>query len=524
MKRKIPLLLLGIFWVYIVTGQVTFSEHIAPIIYDNCTSCHRLGEIAPMAFTNYDEVAGWSDMIQYVTEIKYMPPWKPNLDYSHFVGERGLTDEEISLIADWVAAGVPQGDPALEPPLPDFPSGSQLGTPDLVIEMAEDYFVVGNNQDEHRVFVLPTGLTEDKEIAAVEFRPGNARAVHHALIAYETNGQAAAMDAQNPGYGYPVFGGFGVPIEGNLVGYTPGIQSIRFPDGIGRTLPAGADLLIQIHYAPLASDETDRSLVNIFYKDVNDPIVREVQGLPVTPLDLDDGFSSFVIPPNEVKSFHGTKTISEDISLTSVYPHCHYLGKDWEIFAVTSSGDTINIIQIEEWDFNWQGSYTFDRMKKIPAGSIVHVNATYDNTLNNPYNPNNPPQTMTWGEGTTDEMYLVAMSYVPYQAGDEDIVVGEIPTKVTEINNDTKDKLYPPFPNPTNGMVTMNCYLHQKQEVSIELFDVKGMLVKTVARNAVYKAGNHKIEFNTEELPAGTYMIRLTGEDILLAKSLVVLD
>jgi len=116
------------------------------------------------------------------------------------------------------------------------------------------------------------------------------------------------------------------------------------------------------------------------------------------------------------------------------------------------------------------------------------------------------------------------MSYVPYQAGDEDIVVGEIPTKVAEINKDTKDKLYPPFPNPTNGMVTMNCYLHQKQEVSIELFDVKGMLMKTISRNTVYKAGNHKIEFSTEELPAGTYMIRLTGEDILLAKSLVVLN
>jgi len=203
--------------------------------------------------------------IKYVTEIKYMPPWKPNKDYSHFVGERGLTDNEIQMISDWVAEGVPQGDPSLEPALPNFPSGSQLGTPDLVLEMAEDYFIEGNNQDNYRVFVIPTGLTEDKEIAAVEFRPGNTKAVHHALLAYEINGEAAALDASTPGYGYEEFGGFGVPVQGNFIGYTPGISTIKFPPGIGTTLPAGADLLIQVHYAPLPTDETDKSLVNIFY-------------------------------------------------------------------------------------------------------------------------------------------------------------------------------------------------------------------------------------------------------------------
>jgi len=154
-------------------AQVTYSKDIAPIIYNNCTSCHRPGEIGPMPLTNFEEVSSWSGMIEYVTAIKYMPPWKPNKEYSNFVGERGLTDSEIELIADWVAAGSPQGDPALEPPLPDFPDGSQLGTPDLILEMEEEYFIEGNNQDDYRVFVIPTGLTEDKEIAAVEFRPGN---------------------------------------------------------------------------------------------------------------------------------------------------------------------------------------------------------------------------------------------------------------------------------------------------------------------------------------------------------------
>jgi len=175
-------------------------------------------------------------MIQYVTEIKYMPPWSPNKEYSHFVGERGLTNDEIQLITDWVSEGSPQGDPNLEPPLPDFPSGSQLGTPDLVLEMSEDYFIEGNNTDDYRVFVLPTGLTEDKEIAAVEFRPGNTKAVHHALLAYETNGAATEMDASTPEYGYEQFGSFGVQVQGNFIGYTPGISTVKFPPGIGVTL------------------------------------------------------------------------------------------------------------------------------------------------------------------------------------------------------------------------------------------------------------------------------------------------
>ena len=221
MKRKISFLFFGLLGFFIANGQVNFSEHIAPIIYNNCTSCHRQGEVGPMQFTNYEEVATWGTMIKYVTEIKYMPPWKPNLEYSHFVGERGLTDAEIQLIADWVAAGTPQGNPGLEPPLPNFPSGSQLGTPDLVLEMSEDYFIEGNNEDDYRVFVLSTGLTEDKEIAAIEFRPGNRRAVHHALIAYDLDGEAAALDAQSSEYGYPSFGDFGVQIDGRFTRLYP---------------------------------------------------------------------------------------------------------------------------------------------------------------------------------------------------------------------------------------------------------------------------------------------------------------
>ncbi|MEO0468683.1 MAG: T9SS type A sorting domain-containing protein [Bacteroidota bacterium] len=521
MKRLITSLLFALLINQFVSAQVNYSEDIAPIIYNNCTSCHRAGEIGPFPLTNYNQVAAWGQMIKYVTEIKYMPPWKPDPAYSHFVGEKGLTDAEIQLIADWVDNGSPQGDPSLEPPLPFFPSGSQLGTPDLVLDMAEDYMIQGNTQDDYRVFVLPTGLTQDQEIAAVEFRPGNNRAVHHALLAYETNGQAAAKDAQDSTYGYEAFGSFGVLTQGTFTGYTPGIQAVFFPEGIGTVLPAGADFLMQIHYAPLPINETDRSSVNIFFKKPADPITREVQRMPVTPFDLDGGFNSFSIPPNQIATFHGTKNIAEDISLISVYPHCHYLGKDWEIYAVSPTNDTINIIRIEDWDFNWQGAYTFSRMKKIPQGSVMHIYASYDNTSANPFNPNNPPQTSSWGEGSGDEMYLVGTTYVPYQDGDEDIEIGGgLATSIRDlVASDESMRL---FPNPGRGEILFSYHLNESQVISIDVFDIKGNLVKTLVKQRLHSPGDHQQSFDVGDFAAGVYSVRLRSGDQVQTRPLVV--
>ena len=526
MKMRFTLtVLLGVWGSVNSLAQVTFSEDIAPIIYQNCTSCHRPGEIGPFSLSNYEEVAAWSATIKYVTEIEYMPPWKPDRTYSKFVGETGLSKEEIQLIADWVDAGAPQGDPMLEPALPEFPSGSQLGTPDLILEMAEEYRIEGNNQDDYRVFVLPSGLTEDREIAAIEFRPGNNRAVHHALLAYDTQGLAVAKDAETPDvYGYESFGDFGVQIGGSFTGYTPGIKSLFYPEGVGSILPAGADVLIQVHYAPLPTDETDKSSVNIFFKKQNDPIVREIQRLPTLPIHLEGGFVSFVIPPDQVSTFHGTQSINEDISLISIYPHMHYLGQVWEIYAETPSGDTLNIIRINDWDFNWQGSYTFDRMKKIPAGSTIHYYATYDNTSSNPFNPSNPPQTVRWGEGTTDEMFLIGMEYIPYQEGDEEIVMDQ--QNIATSNGDEIDSPDSPslwvYPNPSHSEFILNYQLEKRESIRIDLLDAKGVEVKSLKSPNIYGKGRHTWEIDVQDLPSGTYTIRLHTSTGIASQSIII--
>ena len=511
-------------------SQINFSEHIAPIIYNNCTSCHRPGEVGPQSFTSYQEVKDWASTIAYVTDIKYMPPWQPNQEYSHFVGERALTEEQINLITDWVDSGAPQGDPTMEPPLPYFPSGSQLGEPDLVLTMAEAYTIKGNNKDDYRVFVLPTGISEEKDIAAVEFRPGNGKAVHHALIAYDTEKKARARDAAEEGYGCFSFGDFGVEggVGGRFTSYTPGIQTVRYPFGIGRKLPANSDILIQVHYAPLPTDETDQSTVNIFFKKGNDSVERPTKSLAFTPFDIDPndgGILNFILPPDEVKEIRGLKKVTKDISLVSVYPHCHYLGKSWEIFAVTPDQDTINVIQIKEWDFNWQGSYTFERMIKIPEGSTIYANAVYDNTVDNPFNPSNPPIVSSWGEGTTDEMYLVGLRYVDYQAGDEDVIIGEeLSTSVDNHLEKTNNMLYPPFPNPAKGTVGFNYYLDQQQEVNIGIYDMAGKLVQTLLTTTQRPAGNHKLTIATTNLSAGAYLISMRGENYMLSENLIVVE
>ena len=459
-------------------AETTFSEHISPIIYNNCTVCHREGEIGPFPLTNYAEVVDLAESILYVTEERLMPPWPPNRQFSRFVGERGLTDGQLQLIANWVESGAPQGDPAQEAPIPDFPEGSLLGEPDIVLKMSEAFPIRGNNRDEYRVFVLPTGLTEDRDIVALEFRPGNPSIVHHALFAMDTTGEARRLEDEDARPGYESFGGFGVPLRQGLSlgGWVPGATPRFYPAGTGVRLPANADLLLQVHYAPWPVAETDQSTVNVFLADK--PVERQVENRLMLTSDLVDedgnyflippalapfsggiigsgiqtllgesitpaqtsalaqnamvdtvfgdqlggtvaGFLAFDIPANTTPQFRAIWNVKSDISLLNVWPHMHYLGRDWEITLERPDGSKENLIRIDDWDFNWQGSYTFPKYIKVPEGSVIRATALYDNTLANPFNPSSPPVDVGWGEKTKDEMFFLPFTYVDYQAGDE---------------------------------------------------------------------------------------------------------
>lgn len=495
-----------------ITGQTpTFHADIAPIIYQNCTQCHREGEIGPMPFTTYEEVSEFSAFISYVTATKYMPPWTPDPDYSTLRGERFLTEDQIQLLSDWHEAGAPEGDPADNPGLPDFPVGSQIGEPDLVLTMPEPYVHGGDMTDQYQVFILDTEVDAETEIRAVEVRPSNSAIAHHALIAYTESQNsiegAQAMDAEDPEPGYESFGDYGVYVEDFLFGgWVPGASPTEFPSTIGKKIGPSGKLLLQMHYGPTPVEESDVTELNLFFAD--EPIQREVELALMSPANLTE---PFFIQPNEVKTFHGMYSVLQDVSILSITPHCHLLGQSWEVYAVSANGlDTVPLISIPQWDFNWQGIFSYPTLKHIPAGYKVHAYCTYDNTADNPNNPNNPPQWMSWGDLTGDEMFVMFLQYVDYLPGDENITLSAA-DEDTRIVYQT-DNLFPAWPNPNRSgqEVTIGFHLNEGAEVTLDLLDFRGRMVDAWISGQSFPAGHHQRTFVLGELNAGTYFYRMT--------------
>lgn len=526
MKNIIVLFLLFIISGTCTLAQPTYSKDIAPIIYNQCTVCHRAGEIAPMSFTSYEEVKNWASTIKYVTGIKYMPPWKADPEYSRFLGENYLSDDQIALIAEWADAGAPRGNVADEPSLPDFPEDSVLGEPDLVLTMESGWLHKGNNQDEYRYFVIPTGLTQDRVVKAIELRPGNSKIVHHCLFFEDTTGEAAANDAATPEYGFDGFGGFtgnqqSILSAKQYTGYVPGQKPRYYPDRIGQTLSAGSDLVMQVHYAPWPVDEVDQSTVNIFFADEEEQVDRFVESHIMVPLDntLD---SPFFILPNTFKRFHGTWTVPEDISLIGIAPHMHLLGTDWEVYIESPDGAITNLISIPDWDFNWQGYYNFPDFKIAKAGSKIHAFAGYDNTVDNPNNPSNPPTFVTWGEGTTDEMYYLPLLYVPYENGDENVVFEDTSTSVDDIYLfSSTNKIDPIYPNPVRSMMNVSFNLAQGGMVEISLVDVNGNRIRNIRKSEFFSIGKNIVNINTELLSTGMYFVNIKGKDFNMTEKFI---
>jgi len=523
-KINLSLLLGLIMWTNVKAQNVNFSEHIAPIIYNHCTSCHRPGEVGPFSLTNYNEVYSWGEMIEYVTTLKYMPPWKPDPNYRHFQRENFLTDAEIQKIADWVNAGKPQGNPALEPPLPNFPIGSQVGQPDLVLSFAKKYKHVGNNLDEYRYFVIPTGLTQNKDLIGLEVRPGNTKIAHHALLWEDTTGTAAAIDAQDTIYGYETGANNSTSLlNGQLPGYVPGMRPVLYQFGMAQKLRSGSDITIQMHYAPTPVDEFDSTTINLFFAPQS--ATRYIKSKVMVPLPGTLTNGPFFIPANQIKEFHGTYTFNEKVSLLNIAPHMHLLGVSWRVFAMTPQGDTAKLIRINEWDFNWQGSYSFKQPVVLPAGSVIHAYAKYNNTSNNIHNPNNPPIGVTWGENTSDEMYYLPFSWVSYQAGDENLVFESGTTNIFKNDIYTlKNKLYPIAPNPAKGNIKLGFSIVEKGNVSIKIFDLSGKLVAEPISSKLYFEGLHYYDFDASGLTNGIYNVNLQINGKQSMQKLMILD
>jgi hypothetical protein len=510
----------------------TFNEQIAPIIFSKCTPCHRTGEVAPFTLLNYQDTRRRASQIKAVTQSGYMPPWKPVRGYAEFADARGLSPAEIALIAQWVDTGALEGDPAKTPTAPTFPTGSQLGVPDMVIKMPTSFTVKGASKDEYRNFVVPTGLMENKIISAVEFRPGNTKVVHHALLSLDTSGQARRLDLQDAELGYEGgAGGAGFIPATTYQGWVPGAQARFLPTGIGVPMEKGSDLVLQLHYAPSAKQELDQSSVNVYFmKDTtNVRLLSRIQ--PMNPVDITGnlltGFASFVIPPAMQRTFVGRRRVPSDYSLISIAPHQHLIGRAAKAYAVTPSNDTIPLIAINDWDFKWQGSFTFKKMIKIPARSEIVYEASYDNTSNNIRNPNSPPKQVRWGENTSDEMFLCYLNGLPYQAGDENI---SLETALPNTSTSVRDvRAYPInavkmncSPNPASDNVSTTFTLPAAGTAALDVVSSRGERILAVFEGKQLGEGAHTFSFNTAHLAAGTYFCRLIVQGRAFVQPLVI--
>lgn len=395
--------------------KVTFSRDIAPIVNANCVACHRAGEVAPFPLTSYEEVAKHAKQIARVTGDRIMPPWKPEENYGHFCNERRLTEPEIALIGDWAKSGAPEGDKIDLPPLPQFSSDWALGQPDLVVSMPKPFKIPAGGRDIYRCFVLPLDVPEDKYVTAVEFRPGAKSVVHHALFFLDNSGAARKLETANTDGqpGYRSFGGPGIAPSGGLGGWAPGVVPNFLPDGIGQAVRRGAngvDLMLQVHYHPDGKEHMDQSRVALYFS--KKPVGRIAVSIPLQTRDID-------IPAGE-SHYVRTKSITlpADVTVIGMFPHMHLVGKQMKVTATLPSGEVEPLIWIKDWQFQWQDQYRFVDPIKLPRGTRVDVEAIYDNSANNPDNPNSPPKRVRHGEQTTDEMCICfAQILVPNAPG-----------------------------------------------------------------------------------------------------------
>lgn len=417
-----------------IAQEITFLKHIEPIVQKHCSPCHRDKGTAPFPLENYEQVVKHAKMIASVTASRYMPPWKANPAYSHFANQRFLTNNEIEAIANWANMGMPQGN-SVSIGVNKSQNKSTKKKPDLILKMPTAIKILGDNKQHYYCYKIPFTLNAARPVRAIEFIPGNKKRVHHAsyqivettpkaniysLPHYlEYNTEANNIDDMR-GYNFLNLTDSNETVAPRLVfhtGWLPGTSRHVYPQGVGFTMPKKGVLLIRnLHYAAAPIDEEDQSEIHIYYADA--PIKRVLEFAAFKPKNV-----ASTIPKDTVVSYHLTLRMGSDMSLLGINPHMHKLGTYFKAFAITPLKDTIRLVEILNWDFNWQEFYRFQHPILIPKGSYINAEARYDNTERNSNNPNRPPKDILFEYGNMDddreEMMRLILLYLPYEKGDE---------------------------------------------------------------------------------------------------------
>lgn len=369
----------------------TFTRDVAPIVQERCQGCHRPDGVAPFALLTHEHFAARLPRVRRAVAARRMPPWHAAGDFGVFANDRRLRPAERSLLLDWIDAGAPEGDPEHLPAPPDFTEGWRIGEPDLVFEIPETVEVPAEGVVPYQYFRVPTGLAEDTWVEAVEVVPGNRRVVHH-IIVNVVRGRAGFMTgpSEDP------------RTAGSLGSYVPGGEPRIYEPGTGRRIPAGAELVFQLHYTPDGRPQRDRSKIGLV-------LSREAPRFAVRTGLVADPF--IWIPAGEARhEMQAEQVMERDVYLLSMTPHMHLRGKSFEYRARFPDGREKLLLRVPDYDFDWQTTYRLAEPLLLPAGTRVECTAVYDNSAANPRNPD-PTRNVSWGEQTENEMMIGFYEY-----------------------------------------------------------------------------------------------------------------
>jgi len=371
---------------------ITFNKDVAPILYKNCVSCHRPGEVAPMSLLTYRQARPWARAIKEKVVERTMPPWHADPQHGVFENDRRLSQKEIDTIVAWVDSGAKEGDAKDLPPAPQFVEGWNIGQPDVIFSLLEEVSVPAEGVVPYQYYTVPTNFKEDRWVQAAEIRPGNRGVVHHVIIFVQEPGRTESR----PG------------LRGtHLVGFAPGEEPVRFSPGTGKLIKAGSNLVFQMHYTPSGVAAKDRTSVGLVF--AKGPVDKTVITRPVASRDLR-------IPPGaDNHRVESAYTFTEDVHITGFMPHMHLRGKDFLYRAVYPDGRTEILLSVPKYDFNWQTIYKPARPVAMPKGSRLECVAHFDNSAKNRFNPD-PTQEVRWGDQTWEEMMI---GWITYTRDDE---------------------------------------------------------------------------------------------------------
>ncbi|HEV2970568.1 MAG TPA: redoxin domain-containing protein [Pirellulales bacterium] len=363
--------------------DVTYSNQVVRILQDKCQSCHRPGTVAPFSLLEPDDAVHWADMIKQVVQERRMPPWHADSRYGKFENDRRLSQDQIDTLVSWIDAGTPLGDKSRMPPPRTFAEGWTIGEPDVVFELPEEVTVASTGTVPYQFFETPTNFKEDVWIQAAEARPGNRKAVHHIIAFYRDPKLPEKQRVQDQW----------------IAGTAPGDMALVLPPGVGRRIPAGATIVWQMHYTPTGKEEKDRSQLGLIFYKGKDPPEHNVESHGI-------GNHRFLIRAGEPNyKVESDFTLPRDATVLSFMPHMHLRGKDFLYRATYPDGRSETLLSVPRYDFAWQSTYRCAEPLQLPKGTRLHCTAHYDNSADNPANPD-PTKSIRWGDQTWDEMMI----------------------------------------------------------------------------------------------------------------------